>query len=167
MYRTRICDKCDNNKFAVVPEGTSFKVQCSQCGNVKETFELDGKMIVHKCEKCSSNLFKFREKQNESSIEIDFVCSNCGERASYIYIDDEGQEVSLEKRTFLDMKRFISNLNDRLYNIEFGINSVQELGYGPVDSDELNSNIKGISNELNLIKNEAESLDLRLKKLDV
>ena len=166
MYKTRICDKCDNNKFLVVPEGAAFKVECSECHNVKETFELDGKMIVPKCERCSSNLLKFREKQNESSIEIDFVCSNCGEGASFIYIDDEGQEVTLEKRTFLDMKRFILNLNDRLYNIEFGVNSVKELGYGLIDSEELHNSIKGISSELNSIKDEAEGVDMRIKKLD-
>lgn len=167
MYKTRICDKCDNNKFLVIPEGTVFKVQCSECGNVKETFELDGKMIVHKCEKCSGSLFKFREKQNESSIEIDFVCSNCGQRASYMYIDDEGKEVTLEKRTFLDMKRFISNVNDRLYNIEFGINSFKDLGYGVVDSDELGNIVNSINNELNSIKNEAEGLDTRINKIDI
>jgi hypothetical protein len=167
MYKTRICDKCDNNKFLVIPEGTAFKVQCSECSNVKETFELDGKMIVNKCEKCNCSLFKFREKQNESSIEIDFVCSNCGAAASYMYIDDEGKEVTLEKRTFLDMKRFISNVNDRLYNIEFGVNSFKDLGYGIVDSDELGNIVNSINNELSSIKNEVEGLDTRINKIDI
>jgi predicted nucleic acid-binding Zn-ribbon protein len=167
MYRTRICDKCDNNKFLVVPEGTAFKVQCSECGNVKETFELDGKMIVHNCGKCGSSLFKFREKQKENSIEIDFVCSSCGERASYIYIDDEGREVTLEKRAFLDMKNFIANLNDRLYNIEFGVNSFNDLGYGLIDSEQLAHAVNSVNNELSSIKNEVEGLEARISKLDI
>lgn len=167
MYRTRICNKCDNNKFLVVPEGVLFKVECSECHNVKETFELGGKMIVPKCGKCGSELFKFREKEKENSIEIDFVCSECGERAAYIYIDDEGNEVTLEKRTLLDMKKFILNINDRLYNIEFAASNLRDVGYGVVDSDELNNAANNISNELNSIKNELEGLEARIKKLDI
>jgi predicted nucleic acid-binding Zn-ribbon protein len=167
LYRTRICDKCDNNKFVFNPEGTSFKVQCSECGNIKQTFDLDGKMIVQRCGKCGSSLFKFREKQNENSIEIDFVCSYCDERASYIYVDDSGKEVTLEKRVLLDMKNFMANINDRLYNIEFAVNNFKDLGYGIIDSEQISHIVNGINNELNSIKNEVEGLEARISKLDI
>ncbi|MCM8711398.1 hypothetical protein M2651_10240 [Clostridium sp. SYSU_GA19001] len=167
MYRTRICNKCDNNKFLVVPDGVSFKVECSHCHDVKETFQLDGKMVVPECDKCGCSLFKFREKEKENSIEIDFVCAECGERASYIYIDDEGREVTLEKRTLLDMKKFILNINDRLYNIEFGVSGLRALEYETMDLDELNSTLNRITDELNSIKNEIEVIDMRIKKLNI
>lgn len=167
MYRTRICSKCDNNKFLVIPDGISFKVECSECHNVKEVFELDGRMIVPICGKCNGNVFKFREKEKENSIEIDFICSNCGEGASYVYIDDEGNEVTLEKRTLLDMKKFLQSVNDRLYNIEFAVNGIKSLEEELTIAEDTNEALSSISNELNSIKNEAEIIDMRIKKLGV
>jgi hypothetical protein len=167
MYRTRICNKCDNNKFKVIPEGIAFKVNCSECSSIKEVFQLDGKMIVPKCTKCSSTLFKFREKQKDNSIEIDFVCSECGEHANFIYIDDEGAEVTLEKRVLLDMKKFIQNTNDKLYNIEFGVGKLKNLGEEFLDINETNDSVNVINNELSSIKNDLEGLEMRLKKLDI
>lgn len=167
MYRTRICSNCDNNKFLVIPDGVSFRVECSECHNIKEVFELDGRMVVPLCSKCGGNLFKFREKVKENSIEIDFICSHCGEGASYIYIDNEGKEVTLEVRTLLDMKKFLQGINDRLYNIEFAINGIKSLEEEMIISEDASEALKNINNELNSIKNEAETIDTRIKKLGV
>lgn len=166
MYRTRICSQCDNNKFFIVPEGAAFKVQCSECDSIRETFELDGKMIVPVCSKCQGKLFKFREKEKENSIEIDFICSECGEKASYIYIDDEGREVTLEERTLLDMKKFLYNINDRLYSIAFSVDGLKNSIEDEFILDEkLNNIFNNINNELNFIKSEAEVIEMRIKKL--
>ena len=167
MYRTRICSSCDNNKFLIIPEGTSFKVECSECHSVKEIFELDGRMAVPVCSKCSGNLFKFREKVKENSREIDFICSHCGEAASYIYIDDDGNEVTLEKRALLDMSKFLESLNDRLYNIEFALNGMKMLEEEVVISSNANEVLSNVNNELSSIKNEAETVEMRIKKLGV
>ncbi|SKA79277.1 hypothetical protein SAMN05428976_103254 [Clostridium sp. USBA 49] len=167
MYRTRICDKCDNNKFLIIPDGISFKVQCSECNTIRETFQLDGKMIVPSCPKCKGELFKFREKEKENSIEIDFICSQCGEKASYIYIDDEGNKVNLEERTFLDMKKFLESMNDRLYNIDFSVNVIKNLLEDEfILNEKLNNIFNNINNELNSIKSEAEIIDMRIKKFN-
>lgn len=167
MYRTRICSNCDNNKFNVIPDGVSFRVECSECHSVKEVFELDGRMIVPVCSKCNSRLFKLREKVNENSIEVDFICSECGEGVSYIYIDDEGNEVSLEKRTLLDMKKFLQIINDRLYNIAFSVQGVKKLEEELITIDGADDALNNINNELNSIKNEAEAIEARIKKLEI
>lgn len=167
MYRTRICSECDNNKFSIITEGASFKLQCSECNSIRETFELDGKMIVPVCKKCGGKLFKFREKEKENSIEIDFICSECGEKASYIYIDDEGNEVTLEERTLLDMKKFLQSINDRLYSIDYSVSGLKNLMEDELIADEKVSNIfNNINNELNSIKSEAEVIDMRIRQLN-
>lgn len=163
MYITRVCNKCDNNKFLLKPDGTEFKVECSECHDIRDILSFEGQMAVPVCKNCNNSLFKFRREESKDNMSIDFTCTECGEPISYIYIDDSGKEITYEERVILDSRKLIHRINEKVENLETLFSELKDIHSSFTDdfnyTDDLLNRMRNINKEIIEIKTDINDFE--------
>lgn len=170
MFVTRVCTICDHNKFKVIPKGVQFEAKCSKCDNVRRVVKLEGKMVKTRCTQCSNETFKMREEENPDSMVVELKCAACGASAEYIYIDDEGNEITPSQRTVLDIKKITSKLSEKLEHIESELGDLNDrysgFKYNTEDIDVLDDNLFSLNNQVRNLKISVNDLEWKVDDLE-
>jgi RNase P subunit RPR2 len=118
MLITQVCLKpgCNGNTFHVNTADDKLLIKCTVCGEeYLHEDELDH-VVAPTCSKCDNEAFKvFR---NNKTNKVYLNCTKCNSIPRFIYLDEEGKQVSYEQLNIRDIKRSLEYIADRLDNAE-------------------------------------------------
>ena len=170
MFVTRVCTVCDHNKFKIVPRGAQFEAKCSKCDNVRRVVKLEGKMVKTRCTQCNNETFKMREEENPDNMVIELKCAACGASAEYVFIDDEGNEVTQGQRTVLDIKKVTNKLSEKFEHIEEELGELNDryssLKFDREDTEALDDNLFSLNNQIRNLKISVNDLEWKVEDLE-
>ena len=169
MYSiTKVCTRCDNNRFIVRPQGAKFEIVCSKCRDISDVVQLENKMIVPKCGKCGSEIYRVQKENRDDNIKhYSFTCTQCEEPAEFILIDDDGNQITKEQKELLDIKKLIGGL---IRKVEIFETSIDELRGSISDLDlqheEVTNKVDTIYSEVSSMKSDMSSIESQLGDLN-
>lgn len=169
VKRTYNCKKCGEVLFRLNKLNGGMQIICENCNKTKEIVEFDKyTSFLSNCKICGCNLVKVSVEVSDNFEEYMVPkCSECRSEIEKVKIDDNRNVIDLETYKILIDKHERKVLEERLEELEYKNENLEEKNYYLEEeverlSDKLNYKKRTINN----LKNEIESFEWDLEEKD-
>lgn len=119
MEITKSCFNCGSVIFNLSQKPGEYEAVCSECGTIVAKVKLDKYETVRNyCSSCNSLRFKARVKKDKETENWSVECAHCRTVPEFKYVDSELNEIDERTRENLILKDTITELNNRIEELE-------------------------------------------------